>query len=71
MISDEMLAGEEHTPSLPCCRHNCVGQRREGNAENNTYMGTAGAILDCVPAAGLAPTMSSFSRMVFSPEMIL
>lgn len=37
----------------------------------DTYMGTAGAMLDCVPAAGLAPTMSSFSRMVFSPEMIL
>lgn len=31
----------------------------------NTYVGTAGAMLDCVPA------MSSFSRMVFSPEMIL
>lgn len=34
-------------------------------------MGTAGAMLDCVPAAGLAPTISSFSRMVFSPPMIL
>lgn len=34
-------------------------------------MGTAGAMLDCVPAAGLAPTISSFSRIVFSPPMIL
>lgn len=50
-----------------------VGERSRGKWEtgHNTYVGTAGAMLDCVPAAGLAPTMSSFSRMVFSPEMIL
>lgn len=35
----------------------------------STYVGTAGAMLDCEPAAGSA--MSSLSRMVFSPEMIL
>lgn len=34
-------------------------------------MGTAGAMLDCVPAPELASTMSSLSRMVFSLEMIL
>lgn len=36
-----------------------------------TSMGTAGAMLDCWSAAGLEPTVSSFSRMVFSSEMIL
>lgn len=34
-------------------------------------MGTAGAMLDCVPAPELASPMSSLSRMVFSLEMIL
>lgn len=32
-----------------------------------TYLGTAGAMLDFSPAGGLAPTVSSFSRIVFSP----
>lgn len=36
-----------------------------------TSMGTAGAMLDCWSAAGLEPTVSSLSRMVFSSEMIL
>lgn len=36
-----------------------------------TSVGTAGAMLDCWSAAGLEPTVSSFSRMVFSSEMIL
>lgn len=34
-------------------------------------MGTAGAMLDFSFAAGLAPMLSSFSRRVFSWEMIL
>ncbi len=33
-------------------------------------MGTAGDMLDFSPAAGLAPMLSSFSRSVFSVEMI-
>lgn len=38
-----------------------------------SYVGTAGLMSDCWPAAvaGLAPTGSSWSRMVFSVEMIL
>lgn len=35
------------------------------------YAGTAGAMFDCWLAAGLAPTASSFSRIVFSDDMIL
>lgn len=35
------------------------------------HMGTAGLMSDLSPAAGLAPTVSSLSRMVFSVEMIL
>lgn len=36
-----------------------------------TYVGTAGEMLDFSPAAGLAPMLSSFSRMDFSVETIL
>lgn len=32
-----------------------------------THFGTAGAMLDFSLAGGLAPTVSSFSRIVFSP----
>lgn len=37
----------------------------------STYVGTAGLMSDCWLAAGLLPTMSSLSRMVFSVDMIL
>ncbi len=43
------------------------GQHERGVA----YVGTAGAISDFTWAAGLEPMLSSFSRMVFSWEMIL
>lgn len=33
----------------------------------STHFGTAGAMLDFSLAGGLAPTVSSFSRIVFSP----
>lgn len=36
-----------------------------------THSGTAGLMSDFWLAAGLAPTWSSWSRMVFSVEMIL
>lgn len=35
-----------------------------------THVGTAGVMFDFSLAAGLAPTVSSLSRMVFSLEMI-
>jgi hypothetical protein len=42
-----------------------------GDGGSYTYIGTAGAMLDLVPAAELPLSMSSLSRMVFSVEMIL
>lgn len=54
-----------------CDPHGESVREKNGVGGGGAYMGTAGAMLDFVPAAGLAPTMSSFSRMVFSPEMIL
>lgn len=36
-----------------------------------THVGTAGLMSDGWSAAGLAPTVSSLSKMVFSVEMIL
>ena len=43
------------------------GRHKNGVA----YVGTAGAMSDFTWAAGLEPMLSSFSRIVFSWEMIL
>lgn len=44
---------------------------RGGVASSFTHVGTAGLMSDFWLAAGLLPTVSSLSRMVFSVEMIL
>lgn len=41
-----------------------------GQVDGSAHVGTAGAILDFSSAAGLEPMLSSFSRRVFSWEMI-
>jgi len=44
---------------------------RNGEVSWVAYVGTAGEMFDFSPAAGLEPMLSSFSRIVFSWEMIL
>lgn len=47
------------------------GIATKGKLSGGTHVGTAGVILDFSFAAGLEPIRSSFSRRVFSDEMIL
>jgi hypothetical protein len=48
-----------------------VGEVVDGTMYQESHVGTAGAMFDFSCAAGLEPIVSSFSRRVFSWEMIL